>query len=246
MSLLRFLYRATPPTLRKPLYSSVMRLLTPIILRKMKGEMEKIDDLYKAVSFAFSFRYLTFSISPFQVEYEITKLLEILNELRPRYILEIGTAQGGTLFLFSRVADPKALIISVDLPGGAFGGGYPEWKMPLFIGFARDDQRIELLRADSHAPSTLGKVKDILGDDPLDFLFIDGDHTYDGVKKDFEMYSPLVREGGIIAFHDIVPGPPENVGGVPRFWAEVKRSYRHLEIVKSWNQGGYGIGVIYV
>jgi len=45
-----------------------------------------------------------------------------------------------------------------------------------------------------------------------DFLFIDGDHTYEGVEGDFEMYSPLVRRGGIIAFHDIVPGPPENVG----------------------------------
>jgi hypothetical protein len=30
----------------------------------------------------------------------------------------------------------------------------------------------------------------------VDFLFIDGDHTYEGVKKDFEMYSPLVRREG--------------------------------------------------
>jgi len=51
----------------------------------------------------------------------------------------------------------------------------------------------------------------------LNFLFIDGDHTYEGVRKNFEMYSPLVRRGGIVAFHDIVPRPPENVGGVPRF-----------------------------
>jgi predicted O-methyltransferase YrrM len=32
------------------------------------------------------------------------------------------------------------------------------------------------------------------------------------MKRNFEMYSPLVREGGIVALHDIVPGPPENVG----------------------------------
>jgi hypothetical protein len=48
-------------------------------------------------------------------------------------------------------------------------------------------------------------------------LFIDGDHTYEGVRRDFEMYSPLVRKGGIIAFHDIYPGPEESVGGVPKF-----------------------------
>lgn len=32
------------------------------------------------------------------------------------------------------------------------------------------------------------------------------------------MYSPLVRKGGTIAFHDIVPGPPGAIGGVPTFW----------------------------
>jgi predicted O-methyltransferase YrrM len=55
---------------------------------------------------------------------------------------------------------------------------------------------------------TLEEVKRILGGEKADFLFIDGDYTYEGVKRDL-MYSPLVREGGIIAFHDICPHPPE-------------------------------------
>jgi hypothetical protein len=60
------------------------------------------------------------------------------------------------------------------------------------------------------------------------------------------LYSPLVRKGGIIAFHDIVPGPPEYVGGVPRFWNEIKNKFDHIEIVRDWKQGSYGIGIIYV
>lgn len=52
-----------------------------------------------------------------------------------------------------------------------------------------------------------------------------------------------IRVGGVVAFHDIVPGPSECVGGVPRFWREIKRKFRHTEIVESWGQGGYGIGV---
>ncbi|RLE83565.1 MAG: hypothetical protein DRJ41_04680 [Thermoprotei archaeon] len=60
------------------------------------------------------------------------------------------------------------------------------------------------------------------------------------------MYSPPVRKGGIIALYDIAPGPPERVGGVPEFLEDVKSKYRHLEIVKDCNQGGYGIGVIIV
>lgn len=92
-------------------------------------------------------------------------------------------------------------------------------------------------------------MKRILGGHKLDFLFIDGDHTYECVKKGFEMYSPLVRKGGLIAFHDIVPGPLECVGGVPKFWNEIKQKYgrdKVIEIVKDWKQGGYGIGVLMV
>jgi hypothetical protein len=74
-----------------------------------------------------------------------------------------------------------------------------------------------------------------------DFLFIDGDHTYEGVEGDFEMYSPLVRRGGTIAFHDIVPGPPENVGGVPDFWNEIEHGFSYVELVKGGRQSGYGI-----
>jgi predicted O-methyltransferase YrrM len=50
----------------------------------------------------------------------------------------------------------------------------------------------------------------VLNEQNLDFLFIDGDHTYKGVKEDFEMYSPLVRKGGVIAFHDITKHPHSN------------------------------------
>ncbi|MGC9069641.1 MAG: hypothetical protein ACP5IZ_11840 [Thermoprotei archaeon] len=50
----------------------------------------------------------------------------------------------------------------------------------------------------------------------------------------------------IIAFHDIVPSPLEYVGGVPRFWNEIKNKFDHIEIVRDWKQGGYGIGIIYV
>ena len=60
------------------------------------------------------------------------------------------------------------------------------------------------------------------------------------------MYSPLVRKGGIIAFHDIVPGPEELVGSVPRFWEEIKRKYKYREIVEQYNQGGWGIGILEV
>ena len=158
-------------------------------------------------------------------------------------MLEVGTEKGGTFFLLTRVATPDALLLSLDLPVGQMSA-YPAWREPLYRGFVRERQRTELVREGSHAPRTFEKVKDLLAGRSIDLLFIDGDHSYNGVKKDFEMYSPLVAKDGTIAFHDIVDGAEASVGGVPRFWRELKQNRRHLEFVKSWQQGGWGIGVL--
>ncbi|MEM5811461.1 MAG: class I SAM-dependent methyltransferase [Candidatus Aenigmatarchaeota archaeon] len=132
-------------------------------------------------------------------------------------------------------------MISIDLPTG-----YPSWRISLYKSFARDNQKIYLIRRNSHKKETLSEVKKILGEEELDFLFIDGDHSYYGVKKDFEMYGQLVRRGGIIAFHDIVKGNPKYAGDVWKFWKKIKNNYKNKEIIKDYNQDGYGIGIVYV
>ncbi len=181
-----------------------------------------------------------------QVASELAALGEILAERRPERALEIGTARGGTLFFLTRLASARATIVSADLPGGMFGGGYDGRRRWFYQRFARRNQRLYLLQGDSHSGDTLERVKAELAGHPLDYLFIDGDHRYDGVKLDFEMYGPLVRKGGLIAFHDIVEGLPDAVGGVPRLWREVKSQYRHREFINDPLQGGYGIGILYV
>jgi len=194
----------------------------------------------------FSYNRLLGLVTPAQVRDEISELMQILIEAKPKYMLEIGTANGGTLFLFSRVIAEDAKIISVDLPGGKFGGGYSKWKIPFYKSFALPTQDMHLLRMDSHDPTTLEQVKELLNGKKLDFLFIDGDHTYEGVKNDFEMYSQLVRHGGVIAFHDIAKHPPELNCNVDRYWNEIKKHYKNKELIKDRNQGLWGIGVLYV
>ena len=184
-------------------------------------------------------------ISAFQVRNEILGLLKAVKELRPKTVLEVGTANGGTLFLFTRVAAPDAHLISVDLPGGKFGEGYPVWKIPLYRSFALPQQRINLVRADSHAQSTLDHVRSLLKGKPVDFCFIDGDHSYGGVKKDYEMYAPLVRPGGLIAFHDIAIHAFSECH-VEQFWSEIKNSQCSTELIEKQDQGWAGIGLIRV
>jgi len=184
-------------------------------------------------------------LKPIQIRNEFVNFLKFLKKNNPKYILEIGTANGGTLYLFSKIAKDDASIISIDLPGGGFGGGYPSWKVPLYKSFAIKDQEIYLIRASSHDRSTLDNVKRIVGDCKLDLLFIDGDHTYEGVKNDFEMYKSLLKENGIIAFHDIVDHGKRSDRKVNIFWEELKTKYQHHEFVENWNQGWGGIGIIY-
>jgi cephalosporin hydroxylase len=284
--------------LKRATYRIVRPFLVPYAIYRLQKGTIQIKNLEDLVELAFNFRVDGLNIAPAQIKEEILELVRILEKIKPRTILEIGTANGGTLFLFSRVVHPAATLISIDLPGGKFGGGYPKWKIPLYKSFVRKDQKIYLIRDDSHNSKTLTKVKNILKGKKVDFLFIDGDHSYKGVKEDFEMYSKLVEResysfarycssslrfrmpsrqileenkesiqnkrnnfisksnmgrnwsnihiGGIIALHDIVPGPKEKVGGVPKFWKEIKSKYKTSEFVKDWNQGGYGIGVIFV
>jgi len=87
----------------------------------------------------------------------------------------------------------------------------------------------------------------------FDALFIDGDHSEEGVAADFEMYGPLVRKGGIIGFHDIVADvfqrygrpTPSSTGGVPRFWQKLKsRCSEYWEFIDDPEQDGFGIGAI--
>jgi len=103
-----------------------------------------------------------------QVRSEVAELGRLLQTAAPKRSLEIGTNYGGTLLMLCRLSLPDATIISVDLPLGRFGGGYPRRKVPLFRKFPKFAQQLHLLRADSHSPQTKERILSILGDEPLD------------------------------------------------------------------------------
>jgi cephalosporin hydroxylase len=202
-----------------------------------QGDLEKIVDVVLQTK--------AFRVS--QNKSEIVELLRLVQNCHPKYICEIGAFRGGTLALFCQIADPGARILSIDL-------NYTPDRIKAFRHFARLQQRVTCLEADSHAPETLEKVEQWLHQEAIDFLLIDGDHSLAGVSNDFEMYTPYVRRGGIVALHDIVPDSQTRhgirtdrfTGQVPEFWAGLKRQFpTFTEIIENREQDGYGIGVLY-
>ena len=175
---------------------------------------------------------------------EIRPAIDYIKTEHPRCICEIGTATCGTNLLLSHTLESVETIVGVDL--FIMNGAYLRL-------LRRPTQRVHLINGSSYAPRTFERVRAALGEQKIDLLFIDGDHRYDGVKRDFLLYRELVRDGGLIMFHDIVPdhqsrfGRPTTrwTGDVPRFWSELKPHYRNREFVREPDQDGLGLGVLH-
>lgn len=185
-------------------------------------------------------------IAPMQAHEEISALYGRVCALQPKVVVEIGTCHGGSLYLWCQAASPHACLISLDLPQGRYGGGYHTKREKFYRFFAKEEQKLHLLRGDSHSTESQEKVKSLLGDKQIDFLFIDGDHSYEGVKRDYELYSPLVRSGGLIALHDIAPRQAATGIEVALFWQEIKAKETHThEFLNTLpNDRTIGIGIV--
>jgi predicted O-methyltransferase YrrM len=204
------------------------------------GMLPPSDSAETAVDVALNCPALTAA----QVSSELLELAKLIAGRRPQRVLEIGTCNGGSLLVLARLADPQATLIAIDLPGGRFGDSGRMLRPWLIPRLKQPDQKLHFLRMDSHCSAALGAVAKILGGEKADLLFIDGDHSYAGVKQDFEMYSPLVKPGGIIALHDILEDPRHPDSQVSRFWSEIKPRYSHMEFIEDPAQGWAGIGVV--
>ena len=182
-----------------------------------------------------------------QFKDEFRQLSEYIKKSNPKIVVEIGTKKGGSFFIWARYFKPKHLI-SIDLPGGIHGGGFPKQKIPFLKYFLSDieDSKVSIILGDSHKKKTLRHLETILNGERIDFLFIDGDHTYTGVKSDFEMYKKLVKKGGFIGFHDIIESDYHHKLNcfVDKFWNEIKLDYEHIEFIQKQDQHKYGIGVL--
>lgn len=186
------------------------------------------------------------ALTQYEPEFEV--LLKHYIDLKAKNVLEIGSYFGSSLHHWLYYSSENARIISIDLPISEFCGSHDprvpvqefaiqnEWK----LWTKRNKNKLHLIQHSSQLESTKKEVEKLLNGEFLDFLFIDGDHRYEAVKTDLEMYLPLVRKGGKIALHDINYAEE---GGVHKLWDDIKENYRYMEL-RFHPEKEKGIGII--
>lgn len=234
----RFIMRMVNTLLCPIHYSHAVKKLSALEARcfAQKGDLFDVPFQYRGFGFYNK-------ISPTQVVAEIRELYNIVRGVNPKYVCEIGTDKGGTFYLLCKASADDGVVVSVDLPSRPH---YSPERRRLYSHFRKTSkQTLHFIASDSHRHETLDALKAYIGDNQLDFLFIDGDHTYEGVRQDYEMYSPLVRPDGLIVFHDI--RTVREGCGVQQFWEELKQNIPNYREITTQPPGplGAGIGLIY-
>ena len=137
----------------------------------------------------------------------ILRLKELKDEMgdRCKVYCETGVLYGWSMILQMK-SERKCLFIGIDLYTGYYGNAYdPHRKVDLtnHMKIASDNidknnhnnHNYQLIKGDSKDPKICDNVKHI-----IDFLFIDGDHSTNGVKRDFLNLKDKVNIGGLIVF----------------------------------------------
>ncbi len=170
---------------------------------------------------------------------ELVQLLQLVFIQKPKTVVELGVFRGGTLFCWTSVAHPEARIVGIDTPGTPhqLDKDLASWLQP--------PQQGLIIRGDTNCERDRDKTLSFL-QAPIDFLFIDAAHTYGAVKRDWELWSPHVRKGGIVGFHDICYSKDTDPSvQVWKFWQEeIQTKFTTRVIIAP--EKPYGIGVVFV
>jgi cephalosporin hydroxylase len=175
-------------------------------------------------------------VETFQVTWELDQLLAIYERLAPAHVLEVGCWKGGTLWHWLQQPDTDVVAVDDQMRES---DDWQDWALEA-------GSTLHQIQGDSRHPDIIEAARE---HGPYDFVFIDGDHSYEAVRADVDNYGTMVADGGVLVLHDILPRPGY---GVSRVWSELKSiaGIRYMEIAVNGtapgNEGPCGIGVLWV
>ncbi len=163
----------------------------------------------------------------------------LIDLLRPRTVVELGTFTGVSYCAFCQAVK----ILDLDTRCYAIDN----WQGDRHNGFYGDEVLQELKQ--HHDPlydsfsklirSSFEEALPLFEDQSIDLLHIDGYHTYQAVKADFDSWLPKMSERGVVLFHDTEVR--ERDFGVWQLWQELKSKHPHFDFLH-----GYGLGLLAV
>ncbi|MCB0310917.1 MAG: class I SAM-dependent methyltransferase [Bdellovibrionales bacterium] len=171
----------------------------------------------------------------------ISFLFSLFRIARPRSFVELGVYNGASFIAActaARIYETETICFGIDTwQGDEHAGDYSESGDSIFCDLksflSENYQFAKLIR------STFDSALNDFADGTIDMLHIDGMHTYEAVKGDFESWLPKMSSRGIVLFHDT--SVRERNFGVWRFWEEVTEEYPSMEFFHS-----FGLGVLLV
>jgi hypothetical protein len=164
----------------------------------------------------------------------------IVSAARPRLLVELGTETGVSYAAFCETVVRKRLnvrCLAVDTwKGDLHTGSYAEEVYRDFRQFHDDRYQgfSTLLRC------TFDAALEYVADRSVDFLHIDGLHTYEVVKHDFETWQPKLSDHAVVLFHDI--NTRDGDFGVWRLWSELRDRFPSFEFLHCYGLGVCAVG----
>lgn len=161
----------------------------------------------------------------------------LVDTLRPHSIVELGTHYGYSCFAFAEAAKRLGLDATVyaldtwegDDHAGKYGHEVYDYVQSVTeLDYSGSVQLVRGWFAESRA---------LFASSSVDLLHIDGRHGYEDVAADYEQWRSVVRDGGVILFHDIAER--ENGFGVWQLWQEIAEPGRSFAF-----DHGHGLGVL--
>ena len=184
--------------------------------------LEGFEDL----AFLFSSNQLSHGIASLQLD-EAALLYRLAHAVSPgAAVAEIGRFKGGSTLLLASALPEGAQLWSYDLHVALRADlSGPELDSELLAALERFGLagRVHLLVADSRTAEPPPRA--------CELVFVDGDHSYEGARADYERWRALVAPGGHLLFHDAVDthGYGNHYPGVVRLSGEIERADRELE-----------------
>jgi len=159
--------------------------------------------------------------------------------LKAERVMEIGSFYGATLWAWIANGEKLKELISIDLPIPPSDGRYQDMvrSRKLWLDWTSQLDFMDF-EGDSHSQEISMQVSHVVSHGTYDMLFIDGDHTYNGVSLDWVMYKSFVRPGGLVVFHDST-----GYDSVKKVCDEIRQDpqYQTDEI---YIQGGWGLFIV--